>query len=207
MGARLEVMGQPMATGGMLVSNHISWSDILTLRSTRTINFVSKREVRDWPGVGLIAAVCDTVFIERKRSEAKRQEGELLARIERGELLCIFAEGTSTDGLRVLPFKSTLFSAIFDPAMKDEVWVQPVTVHYWPDPATGLPSNFYGWWGDMSFGGHIWDVVTRSRGGVATAMFHPPVRPADFPDRKALAQHCGETVEEGRRQIVALRQG
>jgi 1-acyl-sn-glycerol-3-phosphate acyltransferase len=111
-GLSLVVRGTPVASGA-LVSNHCSWADILALRSVRLMYFVAKAEVRRWPAVGFITAVTGTVFIERRRSQAKRQEQVLRERIGASQLLIFFPEGTSTDGLRVLPFKSSLFSAFF----------------------------------------------------------------------------------------------
>ncbi len=196
-GLRLTRVGHPMTQGGAMVSNHVSWSDIIVLRATAQVNFVSKAEVRRWPGVGLIAAVADTVFIERRRTEAKRQEAELRARIEAGQHLVFFPEATSTDGRRVLPFKSTLFSVFHSDGLRDTVWVQPVTLCYSPDPASGLDEKFFGWWGDMDFGPHMLALASHRHGGHAVVVYHPPVRAADFPDRKSLAQHCGDQVRAG----------
>jgi 1-acyl-sn-glycerol-3-phosphate acyltransferase len=196
MGLRRVVHGRPIAAGA-LVANHSSWIDILALRAVRLIYFVSKAEVADWPGVGFITRVTGTVFIERRRGEAKRQEAVLLERIRARQVLCIFPEGTSTDGLRVLPFKSALFSAFFHDHEGEDVLVQPVSIRYRPDTRRGLPESFYGWWGTMGFESHIWDVLCRSHGGSVTVTFHDPVRPLDFPDRKALADHCKRVVAAG----------
>lgn len=188
------IHGRPIRKGGVLVSNHVSWSDILALRCATRINFVSKAEVRDWPVVGYIAEICETVFIERKRSEAKKQQADLSERIHNDELLCIFAEGTSTDGLRVLPFKSTLMSVVFLEGIHEDAWVQPVTLDYRVNPRSGLPDNFYGWWGTMPFEGHIWSVACRSWGGRVVVTFHEPIKASDWSDRKALTAHCEAAV-------------
>ncbi len=192
-GVQLTIEGRPIAAGA-LVANHSSWLDILALRAVRLIYFVSKDDVASWPGVGFIARITGTVFIKRKRTEAKRQEAVLRERIAHDQVLCIFPEGTSTDGLRVVPFKSSLFSAFFTDGVGPDIEVQPVSLRYTPAPGTDLPENFYGWWGTMSFEGHIWDVVTRSFGGHVHVRFAEPLRVADFPDRKTLADHCGRIV-------------
>lgn len=191
---RRIVHGEPIRKGGVIVSNHASWMDILSLRSVTRINFVSKAEVRNWPVVGYIAEVCETVFIERRRSEAKRQQAELADRIHKDELLCIFPEGTSTDGMRVLPFKSTLMSVVFIEGIHEEAFVQPVTIHYEADKSLDLPANFYGWWGSMAFESHIWTVATRSRRGSVEITFHEPLKARDFSDRKLLTQVCETAV-------------
>lgn len=194
LGLKPRVSGAPIRRGGVLISNHASWADILALRSVTRINFVAKAEVRGWLGVGAIAAFCGTVFIKRRRTEAKRQQADLLARIRDDELLCIFAEGTSTDGLRVLPFKSTLMSVVFLEGVHERAMVQPVSVVYRTRPKSGLPVNFYGWWGSMSLEGHIWNVATRSSGGVVEVVFHESMRAADWTDRKALTAKCEADV-------------
>jgi len=192
-GVRRKITGDP-AIAGALVANHSSWADILALRSIRLIYFVSKADVAAWPGVGFIARVTGTVFIERKRTEAKRQEQMLRERIAADQLLCFFPEGTSTDGLRVLPFKSSLFSAFFDNDHGADLWVQPVSVFFRPSPESGLPENFFGWWGDMSFEAHIWQVFCRSHNATVTVTFHQAVRPEDLGDRKKLAEYCQRQV-------------
>jgi len=196
LGLRHVVRGRPVASGA-LVANHCSWLDILSLRAVRLIYFVSKAEVADWPVIGFITRITGTVFIERRRGEAKRQEELLLERIAARQVLAFFPEGTSTDGLRVLPFKSSLFSAFFHDDHPADLLVQPVTVRYRPNPRSGLPASFYGWWGDMGFEAHIWQVACRSHGAIAEVIFHEPVRPRDFPNRKTLAVYCHRKVAEG----------
>lgn len=196
LGLRLRVRGSPVRSGA-LVANHSTWADIPVLRSVTLLYFVAKSEVRDWPGVGFVTAVTGTIFIERRRSQAKRQEQVLRERIAADQLLCFFPEGTSTDGLRVLPFKSSLFSVFFQDHHGAELWIQPVSLRYLPAPRSGLPRGFYGWWGEMDFAAHIWSVMSRSFGGTAEVIFHEPVRPADFADRKALAEHCELVVRRG----------
>ena len=193
-GLRAVVHGQPV-DGGALVANHQSWIDIPALRRNGLIYFVSKKDVERWPAVGFVARVCGTVFIERRRGEAKRQERMLRESIEAEQRLCFFPEATSTDGQRVLPFKSSLFSAFFPvEGQGADLAVQPVTLRYRTAPGSGLPATFYGWWGAMPFGPHVWQVFCRSRGGTVEITFHDPVRPSDFPHRKALADHTHHTV-------------
>ncbi|MEO0426089.1 MAG: lysophospholipid acyltransferase family protein [Pseudomonadota bacterium] len=191
-----RIEGMPVS-GGALVANHCSWLDILSLRAVTLMYFVSKAEVADWPGVGFVTRVTGTIFIERRRSQAKAQEAVLRSRIAADQLLIFFPEGTSTDGQRVLPFKSSLFSVFYEDGKGADLLVQPVSIVYEPNPGIGLPSDFYGWWGDMPFYGHILDVFARSRRGRVTITFHPPARPADFWDRKALTEHCQQAVARG----------
>ena len=194
LGIRRSVRGTPIKKGGVLAANHASWLDIVSMRSVTLIHFVSKAEVRNWPGVGYIAEVCETVFIERKRTAAMRQQQDLEERMRKDQVLCIFPEGTSTDGLRVLPFKSSLLSVVFLEGVHERALVQPVSVIYRPNPKSDLPVNFYGWWGSRSFESHIWTVATRSFGGEVEVMFHDPVKASDWTDRKALTARCEQAV-------------
>ncbi len=202
-GLRLEIVGEEMQHGGALVANHTSWSDIFVLHCAAHIHFVSKAEVARWPVIGWLARMTGTLFIERRASESKRQQAQLAARIEGGDKLCFFPEATTTDGLRVLPFKSTLFSVFHTEELRDLVWVQPVTVTYFP--AKGRDKRFYGCWSDMGFGEHAKVVMGLSPGGRVRVTYHKPLKAADYTDRKALAKAAGEIVREGLRQTLGER--
>lgn len=202
LGLSVRRVGRPMKERGAIMANHITWIDIPVLRGAAPVYFVAKAEVAAMPGAGWIASITDTIFVERKRSAAKKQEQELLDRLRRGDLLCIFPEGTSTDGQRVLSFKSTLFAIFFNESLAEADWVQPVSVVYQPNPKSGLPTEFYGWWGDMEFGGNIKDMARLSWGGQATVVFHEPVRARDFKGRKELADHCGDAVRDGLHAVL-----
>ena len=204
-GVRREVRGAPLTGPGVLVANHATWADILALRAVLRINFVAKAEVRNWPGVGWVAHVCETVFIERRRMASRDQAVQMRERLERDETLCIFAEGTSSDGLRVLPFKSALLSAVVDMGQRHKVAVQPVTVN-WIAP-DHLPEAFYGWWGTMGFEAHIWQVACRSAGGVVEVVFHDPVLAGTATDRKALTRHCEAAVRSAKRGASRVDSG
>jgi 1-acyl-sn-glycerol-3-phosphate acyltransferase len=195
LGLSYRQRGEPMREGGAFVANHSSWIDIWALQRAAAPFLVSKAEVRDWPGIGLIGRAIGTMFIDRRPAQAKAQEAELLTRLARGDRMAIFPEGTSTDGQRVLPFKSALFGVFFSPEIKSRVAVQPVTIRF--HPPAGLPSSFYGWWGEMEFAHHMRDVLARSVGGTVELTFHPALHPADFAGRKELAQAAEAAVRSG----------
>jgi 1-acyl-sn-glycerol-3-phosphate acyltransferase len=193
LGLRFRMVGRPMDRPGAVVANHSSWLDIVVLQRAMRIFFVSKSEVAGWPVIGLIGRAIGTMFIERRPVEAKRQQEVLYRRLKRGDTMCIFPEGTSTDGQRVLPFKSALFGVFLDLELHGRLWVQPVTIRY--RAPEGLPATFYGWWGEMDFGAHLAQVLARSRGGVVEVAFLDPLRAADFSGRKALAEAAQAAVE------------
>ncbi len=188
----LYVRGTPMAQKGAVVANHASWMDIFALNAVQRVYFVSKSEVAGWKGIGWLARATGTVFIARKGSEAKLQQQVFEARLRAGHKLMFFPEGTSTDAVRVLPFKSTLFAAFFTHGLNDILSIQPATVVYHPPP--GADARYYGWWGDMEFGPHLLMVLATARHGRVEVIFHPPVRVDAFADRKALAVHCESVV-------------
>ncbi len=185
MGLRLTVSGRPMAEHGSTVANHGSWLDIFVLNASDCVYFVSKSEVARWPGIGWLARATGTVFIARKGSEAKAQERLFRQRLHAGHRLVFFPEGTSTDGCRVLPFKSTLFAAFMADGLRDGLHVQPVTLVY--RPPQGADPRFYGWWGEMEFAPHFLRVMAQAPQGAVQVTYHPPLRVADFADRKSLA--------------------
>ena len=196
--AALRAARAPMRGGGAFVANHSSWIDIVALQRAAAPFLVSKAEVREWPGVGPIGRAIGTMFIDRRPAEAKRQEAALLARLARGDQMALFPEGTSTDGMRVLPFKSTLFGAFFAPGLKQGVAVQPVTIAYRvrARPAAEL----------LRLVGRDGLRQPRPRRAGPLDRRRRRARPStrrcrspDFADRKALAQAADAAVREGLR--------
>ena len=192
MGLRLAVQGTPMAHRGAMVANHASWLDIFALNACAPVYFVAKSEVSGWAGIGWLARATGTVFIARKGTEAKRQQQLFEERLRAGHRLLFFPEGTSTDSRRVLPFKSTLFAAFFTHGLESVVHVQPVTVVY--RAPMGADPRFYGWWGDMTFAGHLLSVLSARRQGSVEVIFHPEVPVDAFANRKDLANYCERVI-------------
>ncbi len=197
----LIVRGRPMTAPGASVANHSSWLDIFALNAAHRVYFVAKSEVAGWPGIGWLARATGTLFIARKGGEARKQQALFEARLGAGHRLLFFPEGTSTDAIRVLPFKSTLFAAFFAPALVRTMHVQPVTVMFHaPD---GEDARFYGWWGDMDFASHLVKTLAARRQGRVEVIFHPEVPVDAFEDRKALARHCERVIRTAHVNAVA----
>lgn len=195
MGLRFERRGAPMRGQGAVVANHSSWLDIFALNASDQVFFVSKSEVAGWPGIGFLARATGTVFIDRDRRAARAQTQMFEDRLIAGHRLLFFPEGTSTDGLRVLPFKSTLFQAFFADDLRDRLSVQPVSVTY--HAPKGADARTYGWWGDMAFGPHLIATLALARQGQIVVTYHAPIRVADMGDRKTLAAACETAVRGG----------
>lgn len=195
MGLRLERQGAPMRGQGALVANHSSWLDIFVLNAADRLYFVSKAEVARWPGIGLLARSVGTVFIARDRREALAQTALFQARLKAGHRLLFFPEGTSTDGLRVLGFKPTLFAAFLVPELISKLSVQPVSVVY--HAPSGAAPRTYGWWGDMDFGAHLLHTLALPRQGHVEVVYHAALPVRNYPDRKALAAAAEAAVRGG----------
>ena len=195
MGLRHDVSGVPLIGHGAVVANHSSWLDIFVLNAAKRIYFVSKSEVAGWPGIGWLARATGTVFIERNPARAREQTALFKQRLLAGHKLLFFPEGTSTDGLQVLPFKTTLFQSFMSPDLREEIHVQPVSLTYHAPP--GADARFYGWWGDMSFGAHLLQSLAPARQGRVEVTYHAPLRVAQYTDRKALALACENAVRAG----------
>nr|WP_246484636.1 lysophospholipid acyltransferase family protein [Marivibrio halodurans] len=205
-GLDIRVHGRPVTERAVLyVSNHASYLDIIALSTTLPCCFVSKAEVNDWPVFGWLARQQRTVFIERRARRAGEQLDILKQRLEDGDHMVVFPEGTSTDGARVLPFKSSLFEAAransheSDMHRGDTVAIQPVSIAY--SRLDGMPMGrafrpLFTWYGDMDLGPHLWTMLGLGRVGI-DLVFHEPVRLSDFESRKHLADHCWRAVSDG----------
>lgn len=201
MGIGLRIQGRPMQQRGAVVANHASWLDIFALNAAQRVYFVSKSEVERWPGIGWLARATGTVFIARKSAEAKLQQGVFEARLREGHRLLFFPEGTSTDTLRVLPFKPTLFAAFYTHGMEHVMHIQPVTVIY--HAPNGADARFYGWWGDMDFASHLKRVLAAPHHGSVDVILHDALAVDDFANRKALAAACEAVIRATHRRYCA----
>ncbi|MBV8457508.1 MAG: 1-acyl-sn-glycerol-3-phosphate acyltransferase [Acetobacteraceae bacterium] len=187
----------------VFVANHTSWLDIPVLGGQLDACFISKSEVADWPLVGWVAKLGRTVFISRNRGATIRERDSMRARLAAGDNLILFPEGTTSDGSRVMPFRSALFAVAQTANGQSPPLIQPVSLVY--DRLAGLPTGrstrpLFAWYGDMDLATHYWRLA-RYRGLRATMLLHPPLEPAAFADRKALTQSVWRVVAEGAAQL------
>lgn len=193
LGLRHRIEGRPAPDAGLLVANHVSWLDILALNAVRPLYFVAKAEVAGWPGISWLARATGTVFVSRDPRKAPAQAALLAERLRLGHRLLLFPEGTSTDGLRVLRFRSSMFAAVGH--MASDLHVQPITLAY--TAPKGADPRFYGWWGDMEMGPSLLQVLAARPQGHVTVIHHPPLRRGDLTNRKALAAASEAAVRSG----------
>ena len=183
----------------LIVSNHSSWLDIIVISSIVRVCFVAKKEVSSWPFFGLLAKLQRTVFIERSKSKAGIQRDMMLKRLQSGQRLSLFPEGTSSDGKHVLPFKSSLFSLAEMQPSGNHLSVQPVSIAY--TGLDGLPigieqRSILTWYGDVGLLSHIWGVLSAGPSR-AEIIFHDPVSLEKFNSRKEMAVYCQKIVANG----------
>ena len=194
-GLKLKVIGKQSYNSTIFVSNHISWTDILVIQSVLDIIFVAKSDVKKMPGLGFLAGIANTVFIDRNPQKISKDSLILKKKIEKGELICFFPEGTSTDGLRVLKFKSGFFQLLFDGIYNQNKYikkVQPLSIYY-KVHNKNLSKDFYGWWGSMSIISHITKILCLSSGSVELK-FHDSLNSEEFNDRKEIALAAENTI-------------
>lgn len=194
-GIHLRVIGQPVVSGpALLVSNHISWLDILVIHAARYCRFVSKSDVRDWPLVGALATGSGTLYIERSsRKDALRMVGDMADALKDGDVLAVFPEGTTSDGLSLLPFHANLIQS----AIAAEAPVQPMSLQF-IDARTGELSLAPCYIGDDTLLGSVWRTL-RSDSIIAVVSFGTPQQ-ADGRDRRQWAHDLRETVMKLRQQ-------
>ena len=217
MGIRVETFGRPVRDKGVfLASNHASYLDTVVLSAVIPVSFVAKSDVAKWPFFGTVAKLVNTVFVEReRRSRTGEQRDKIRERLEEGGTIVLFPEGTSSDGNRVLDFKSALLSAAdamvkLDNGQQRRVIVQPVSLAY--TRLHGMPMGrqfrpFFAWYGDMDIVPHLWELF---RIGPIDVMvhYHPPLSIDQFAGgRKELAAACERLVAEGVSHALAGRPG
>ncbi|MFL2770815.1 MAG: lysophospholipid acyltransferase family protein [Rhodospirillaceae bacterium] len=211
-GIRVIVHGEvSRARPLLIVSNHISYLDILVFGSVTELEFVSKEEVARWPVIGLVAKLGNVVFVERRRSKTAYARDSMAARIAAKKRLIFFPEATTSDGSHLLPFKSALFAAADTPDGGPIATVQPVAIAY--THLNGLPittqwRHFFAWYGDMSIASHAWRFLQLGHTTV-NIVVQQPVQMARLGsrkiNRKALAREAELSVNAGFNRLISGR--
>lgn len=202
---RVRVEGKPAPPPLLITANHISWLDITVLGSVLPLSFVAKAEVAGWPVLGTLARLQRTIFIDRtRRSQTGSATRAIAQRVGKGDVMVLFAEGTTGDGNRILPFRSALIGAASAAAEGSTITVQPVAVTY--TRIQGIPVGCadrpdIGWYGDMDFIAHFRRLI--GHGAIdAVVSFGDPIPCGPGADRKAIAAECYASV---RRMVEAAR--
>ena len=191
-GLQITVKGDISAVKPTLfICNHSSYLDIIILSALMPTSFVAKAEIASWPLFGWLGKLQKTVFIERRRSQAKKHVDAVTQSLQAGRNLVVFPEGTSSDQNRVLPFKPTLFRVADTMIDGRPITVQPVCISF--VEINGLPVGrnekpFFAWYGDMDLIPHLWEFLSLGRTHVVVEFF-PAITRAQFADHKSMAQY------------------
>lgn len=199
LGLQVRVIGEPSRSARtVFVSNHVSYLDVFALGGLLPARFIAKGEMRAWPLLGWLASLQRTLFVSRNRQHARGVVSVVDAALAEGDALILFAEGTTSDGTRVLPFKSSAFAAIAGAGVE----VQPVTIVLESvdgravETAPAVLRDAYAYYGDMHLGPHLWRFL-QLQGACVSLRFHRPLATAPGSDRKALATEANGWVAVG----------
>lgn len=186
----LIVIGEPPVSGPVLLAaNHISWLDIVVMHAARHCRFVSKADVRHWPLIGTLAAGGGTLFIEREsRRDAMRVVHHMAERLGAGDVLAIFPEGTTSNGVDLLPFHANLFQA----AIAANASVLPVALRF-ADAASGARSLAPCYIDDDTLLGSVWRTLCTP--GIAAVVTFGEPQLAQGRDRRMWAADVRTAVE------------
>ncbi len=212
-GIRIHEIGERSKTAPLLIlSNHASWLDILVIGAKTPVVFVAKSEVAKWPFFGWLARMQRTIFVERERRQSTGATArEIGDRMVSGDAVVLFAEGTSSDGIRVLPFRSALVGSVHhalgESTHHDKVMVQPMSLAY--VGFGGLPvgralHERIAWYGDVDLVPHLVGILTSGAIDV-TVTWGEAVAYDMSADRKAIARHAENAVRQ--MTTAALRAG
>ncbi len=176
----------------LFVCNHISYLDIPILGSTTPLRFVAKSEVKSWPIFGFLSKIAGTIFIKRLKSESVLQKNKILNLLSAGEKILIFPEATTSDGNRVLPFKSSAFSALENQSFI----IQPLVIIY--SDLNGIPINRWlrpviAWYGDMELNPHL-TILKHLQSITAKIIYLDCLNTSDFDNRKDLSRYLEKKI-------------
>jgi lyso-ornithine lipid O-acyltransferase len=204
LGIRVKVVGTPMRGHPLLiVANHTSWLDIPIVTSVMSVVFVAKSEVASWPIIGWLAKLQRSVFVERaRRHKTHEVNAEIASRLAEGDPVVLFGEGTSSDGNRVLPFRSALVGAARNAVLEVEhgrqVFIQPLSIAY--TTFHGLPMGrqhrpIAAWYGDVDMFTHLMGIIRRGVIDVVVTFGEAIAYDAEA-NRKAIALSLHSTVRK-----------
>ncbi|WP_298955411.1 lysophospholipid acyltransferase family protein [uncultured Methylobacterium sp.] len=212
-GVRVTVLGTPPAAGeaALVLANHVSWLDIPVLGALRPLSFVAKSEIAGWPVIGHLAKLQRTVFIDRaRRRHTATVNAEMSRRLAAGDAVVLFAEGTTGDGNRLLPFRTSLVGAARAALTEgglDRVRLQPLCIAYVRRhglPFTRAERPDIAWYGDMELAPHL--ATFLARGPVdALVIWGEPVAFAAGSDRKVATALAEASIRRAMQAAVTGR--
>lgn len=202
-GIKVTIIGTPSRDHPLLlVSNHVSWKDILVLGSVKPLSFIAKADMKSWPVFGQLARLQRTIFVEREqRRKTGLQASEIAERMNDGDVIVLFAEGTTSDGNHLLPFNSSLIGAAqraLENSEKSSVMIQPIAIAYTKMHGVALGRYFRpeaAWPGEVALGSHIFNIVKQGALDVEVH-FGEPIAFSAASNRKLITRQVENQVRE-----------
>ena len=197
-GIKVKQYGAKENKNIIYISNHVSYLDVFVLGSMIDGIFVAKSEIDSWPLINKICALVKTIFIDRRDILGiKKQMNSILKSLKSGFNVIIFPEGTSSDGSRVLKFKSSLFGLV-DLKTKEKFKIQPISIFY--NKLDGMPVErkfrpFFAWFGNMDLLPHAWKFLGLGLSEVKVN-FHKAIEFSKFKNRKEAANYCQKIISD-----------
>ncbi len=190
LGLRLDVQGAFRPGAKLVVSNHVSWIDIMSIHSVcPEARFVSKADVQRWPLIGRLVGAGGTLYIEReRRRDAMRVVHQMAEALQAGDTVAVFPEGTTADGHTLLPFHANLLQA----AIATATPVQPVAIRF--SDSTAAISAAAQFVGDTTIAGSLWMLACAD--GLRVRLSVLPAQGTAHADRRALAQALRAQIAE-----------
>ena len=195
-GIKVNIKGKQSKKKVLFVSNHTSYLDIFVLGSNVDGLFVAKSEIDSWPLINKMCALGRTIFVNRNDiRKVKDQMNQITKTLKSGYSVILFPEGTSSDGSKVLPFKSSLLGVIEEKVL-EEFYLQPISISY--SKLDGIPLEikfrpFFAWFGNMDLLSHAWKFLGLGFSEV-NVNFHEPKKFSHFKDRKQAAKYCHDKI-------------
>jgi 1-acyl-sn-glycerol-3-phosphate acyltransferase len=205
LGVRVEIGGEKTLLkkrGVFFVSNHLSYLDGIIATSLSPLVFIARGDLRQWPFFGIFSLLSNTIFVERNsRYNLQRDISKIVGFLKSKVNVILYPEGTSTDGKKLLPFKSSFFAA----AQEAGCMIVPLAIKYKKINAQSLSKknqDLVYWYGDMEFLPHLWKVLKLDKILVEVRVCRPQLA-SEFTDkplssaRKCLSESCRLSIVEG----------
>jgi lyso-ornithine lipid O-acyltransferase len=186
-GMRVSFQGDRLLSNVLYIANHVSWLDILVLAGRSGTAFVAKADMESWPVLGWLASLNNSIYVKREaRLDVASQAAAMSEALLTGQPLALFPEGTTGDGLTLLPFRSSLLATVSPPP--PGIAIQPLAIDY------GSRAGVIAWTGDESVGTNALRVLSMPGTTPVILHFLEPLDHADFPDRKAITAHSRSAI-------------
>ena len=198
-GIRVTVTGSASTIRPLLlVSNHVSYLDVLILNACAPVCFTPKIEIAGWPVIKHIARMSGSIFVDRRAEKINEGKEKIISSLEQDTVVCLFPEATTGTGLHMVPFKSGFFSLAEEAINGEELTIQPAAVTYshirrLPIDTTQWPT--VAWYGDMELLPHLWNLLKIAPIS-AEMVFLEPITLQQYGNRKKLAAHCQKVIED-----------